>query len=115
MLHPSSTQVTRQRRGEAFVFRCGRNGRDPDSGGVKHLYCDAGGVVEIPVQMLYPYSTDGVLPNCAERSHQTPHDFLRVERADQLRVERSDALRDGKAKGTPTNAGTAALLRNAAG
>jgi hypothetical protein len=25
---------------------------------VKHLYLDAGGVVEIPVQMLHPYSVD---------------------------------------------------------
>ena len=81
---------------------------------MKHLYFDAGGVVEIPVQMLHPYSTDGVLPNQAVRSHQTPHDFMRVERADQLRVERSDSLRDGKAERTPTDAGTATLLRNVA-
>ena len=78
------------------------------------MYLDAGGVVEIPVQMLHPYSTDGVLPNQAERSHQSPHDCMRIERADQLRVERSDALRDGKAERTPTDAGTATLLRNAA-
>ena len=78
------------------------------------MYLDAGGVVKILVQMLHPYSTDGVLPNQAERSHQSPHDCMRIERADQLRVERSDALRDGKAERTPTDAGTAALLRNAA-
>ena len=78
------------------------------------MYLDAGGVVEIPVQMLHPYSTDGVLPNQAERSHQNPHDFMRVERAGQLRVERSDSLRDGKAERAPTDAGTATLLGNVA-
>ena len=82
---------------------------------MKHLYFDAGGVVEIPVQMLHPYSTDGVLPSHAERSHQTPHDFMGVEWADQLRVDRSDSLRDGKAERTPTNAGTATLFRNTGG
>ena len=51
--------------------------------------------------MLHPYSVDGVLPNQAERSHQNPHDCMRIERADQLRVERSDALRDGKPNALP--------------
>jgi len=106
MLHPSSAQVIRQRRGEAFVFQCGRGSRDPGAN-ASPLQC------RCAIHVLT--GTDGVLPNHSKRSHQSPHDCMRIERADQLRVERSDALRDGKAERTPTDAGTATLLRNAAG